>query len=134
MTEVIAEEIENIVIEIATDETKVEISENGVDVNVEISQTIVEIAETKTEVIVNLEGIQGATGASNILGESPIFTYNSNKTLSQVLYTSNNAVKSFTYEGEFPKYVDSAISGITTRKQFFFNLDGTLNRIEKVQI
>jgi len=133
MTEVIAEEIENIVIEIATDETKVEISENGVDVNVEISQTIVEIAETKTEVIVNLEGIQGATGASNILGKSPNFTYNPDKTLAGMTY-ANSASKAFTYQSDRLKYVDSTLNGFTSRKEFFYNQDNSLNRIEEVQI
>jgi tRNA G37 N-methylase Trm5 len=133
MTEVISDS-ENTIIQVEINKINVEILENNIDLNIQINKNIVEIVKPTNEVIVNLQGIQGATGASNILGESPIFTYNSDKTLSQVLYTSNNAVKSFTYEGEFPKYVDSAISGITTRKQFFFNLDGTLNRIEKVQI
>ena len=134
MTEIVSDS-ENTIIQVEIDKINVEILENNIDLNIQINKNIVEIVKPTNEVIVNLEGIQGATGASNILGESPIFTYNSDKTLSQVLYTSNNAVKSFTYEGEFPKYVDSAISGgITTRKQFFFNLDGTLNRIEKVQI
>ena len=134
MTEIVSDS-ENTIIQVEIDKINVEILENNIDLNIQINKNIVEIVKPTNEVIVNLEGIQGATGASNILGDSPIFTYNSDKTLSQVLYTSNNAVKSFTYEGEFPKYVDSAISGgITTRKQFFFNLDGTLNRIEKVQI
>jgi len=134
MTEIVSDS-ENTIIQVEIDKINVEILENNIDLNIQINKNIVEIVKPTNEVIVNLEGIQGATGASNILGESPIFTYNSDKTLSQVFYTSNNAVKSFTYEGEFPKYVDSAISGgITTRKQFFFNLDGTLNRIEKVQI
>jgi len=133
MTEIVSDS-ENTIIEVEIDKINVEILENNIDLNIQINKNIVEIVKPTNEVIVNLQGIQGATGASNILGDSPIFTYNSDKTLSQVLYTSNNAVKSFTYEGEFPKYVDSAISGITTRKQFFFNLDGTLNRIEKVQI
>jgi len=134
MTQVIVEQIDNIVTEVEINKVEVEVIENNVEINIEINETIIEINNTIKEVTIAVEGIQGATGASNILGESPIFTYNSDKTLSQVLYTSNNAVKSFTYEGEFPKYVDSAISGITTRKQFFFNLDGTLNRIEMVQI
>lgn len=133
MTEIVSDS-ENTIIQVEIDKINVEILENNIDLNIQINKNIVEIVKPTNEVIVNLEGIQGATGASNILGDSPIFTYNSDKTLSQVLYTSNNAIKSFTYEGEFPKYVDSTISGITTRKQFFFNLDGTLNRIEKVQI
>jgi hypothetical protein len=133
MTEIVSDS-ENTIIQVEIDKINVEILENNIDLNIQINKNIVEIVKPTNEVIVNLEGIQGATGASNILGDSPIFTYNSDKTLSQVLYTSNNAIKSFTYEGEFPKYVDSTISGITTRKEFFFNLDGTLNRIEKVQI
>jgi len=133
MTEVVVEEIENIKIEIVNEETIVEISENGVDVNVEISETIVEISETINEINVQVEGIQGATGASNILGKSPNFTYNPDKTLAGMTY-ANSASKAFTYQSDRLKYVDSTLNGFTFRKEFFYNQDSSLNRIEEVQI
>ena len=133
MNEVIVQEIENIKIEIVTEQTNVEISENGVDVNVEISETVVEIAETTTEVNVKVEGIQGATGASNILGKSPNFTYNQDKTLAGMTY-ANAASKTFAYQNDRLKYVDSTLNGFTFRKEFFYNQDSSLNRIEEVQI
>jgi len=133
MTEVISDS-ENTIIEVEIDKINVEILENNIDLNIQINKNIVEIVNQTNEVIVNLEGIQGATGASNILGKSPNFTYNQDKTLAGMTYASNNASKAFTYQSGRLKYVNSTLNGTTFRKEFIYNQDSSLNRIEEVQI
>lgn len=133
MTEVISDS-ENTIIQVEIDKINVEILENNIDLNIQINKNIVEIVKPTNEVIVNLQGIQGATGASNILGKSPNFTYNQDKTLAGMTYASNNASKSFTYESGRLKYVNSTLNGTTFRKEFIYNQDSSLNRIEEVQI
>lgn len=133
MTE-ITTDCESTIIEVEIDKINVEILENNIDLNIQIDKNIVEIVNATNEVIVNLEGIQGATGDSTILGDSPIFSYNNDKTLAQILYTSNGATKTTTYDGKYLKYLDSTINGITTRKEFFWNLDDTLEKIVKTTI
>lgn len=83
-----------------------------------------------------LEGLSGVSsdGVSNILGKSPNFTYNQDKTLAGITYASNNASKVFTYESERLKYVNSTLNGATSRKEFFYNQDSSLNRIEELRI
>ena len=132
MTGIVADS-ENTIIEVEIDKINVEILENNIDLNIQINKNIVEIVNQSNEVIVNLQGIQGATGASNILGKSPNFTYNPDKTLAGMTY-ANAASKSFTYQSDRLKYVNSTLNGITFRKEFFYNQDSSLNRIEEVQI
>lgn len=132
MTEVISDS-ENTIIEVEIDKINVEILENNIDLNIQINKNIVEIVNATNEVIVNLQGIQGATGASNILGKSPNFTYNPDKTLAGMTY-ANAASKTFAYENDRLKYVNSTLNGFTFRKEFFYNQDSSLNRIEEVQI
>lgn len=134
MTQVIVEQIDNIVTEVEINKVEVEVIENNVEINIEINETIIEINNTITEVTIAVEGIQGATGASNILGKSPNFTYNQDKTLAGMTYASNNASKAFTYESGRLKYVNSTLNGTTFRKEFIYNQDSSLNRIEEVQI
>lgn len=132
MTEIVSDS-QNTIIEVEIDKINVEILENNIDLNIQINKNIVEIVNQSNEVIVNFQGIQGATGASNILGKSPNFTYNQDKTLAGMTY-ANAASKTFTYESDRLKYVDSTLNGFTFRKEFFYNQDSSLNRIEEVQL
>ena len=132
MTGIVADS-ENTIIEVEIDKINVEILENNIDLNIQINKNIVEIVNQSNEVIVNLQGIQGATGASNILGKSPNFTYNQDKTLAGMTY-ANAASKTFAYQNDRLKYVNSTLNGFTFRKEFFYNQDSSLNRIEEVQI
>lgn len=133
MTEIVSDS-KNTIIEVEIDKINVEILENNIDLNIQINKNIVEIVNQSNEVIVNFQGIQGATGASNILGKSPNFTYNQDKTLAGMTYASNNASKTFTYQSDRLKYVNSTLNGFTFRKEFIYNQDSSLNRIEEVQI
>lgn len=132
MTE-ITTDCESTIIEVEIDKINVEILENNIDLNIQIDKNIVEIVNSTNEVIVNLEGIQGATGASNILGKSPNFTYNQDKTLAGITY-ANAASKTMTYENGLLKFLDSAFQGAATRKIFNYNSEGSLTSISEVDI
>lgn len=141
----------NLIIE--TEQINVEILENNFDLtneansnNIEFAEinnvieivkinNIIEIVESNNEVIVSSVGIQGATGDSNILGKSPIFTYNSNGTLASVVY-ANGAAKTFTYNSDSRlSYLNSTSEfGIITQKTFNYNSDGYLTSIVEIEL
>ena len=143
MTQVIVEQIDNIVIE------------------VEKNETIVEVVQTKTEVSIALAGIQGATGSKGDTGptgatgpigatgpqgpqgeqgvpgetytppSSPSFTY-TNGLLTAIAYGSGES-KSFTYSNGALSVLDFVDNGVTIRKTFNYT-SGVLTSITQVTL
>ena len=65
--------------------------------------------------------------------KSPAFNYNPNSTLNTITY-ADGTLKTFAYSGGKPAYLDTLRGGVTTRKTFNYNPDGTVASVIEVVI
>lgn len=83
------------------------------------------------EVRLKFVGTQGMAGASQVAPAGPEFTYDVTGPLTRIDY-DDGSFKVFAYDagnGGRLDHVDFTVGPVTTRKQFLYNLDGTLHEI-----
>lgn len=92
----------------------------------------VEVVQKQLKAEISIPGIQGPPGASgDDLFTGPEFVYNLDGTLSTITY-DDGSVKTFTWNtGKLEKIVFAKLGGDTIQKEFFYDIDGRLERIDQ---
>jgi len=92
----------------------------------------VEVIQKASKVDVMVPGIQGPPGANgDELFTGPEFVYNLDGTLATITY-DDGSVKTFTWNtGKLTRISFAKAGGNTIQKDFFYNLDGSLQRIDQ---
>ncbi len=102
----------------------------GVVTSIDSANIVVSTVEKETVVLVGAPGPAGPSGKSPEI--SPSFVYAGGK-LVGVTYPSGN-YKVFEYTGEVLTKITYYESGIPTQKVFYYNVDGSLQRIEETTL
>lgn len=95
----------------------------------------VAIVRRRNTISIVTPGVQGPPGANNAdLYTGPQFSYNGDGTLDTIEY-DDGSVKQFTYvAGRLERIMFTKASGGTVQKDFIYNLDGSLARIDQTNL
>lgn len=102
----------------------------GVVTSIDSTNIVVSTLEKETVVLVGAPGPAGPSGKSPEI--NPSFVYAGGK-LVGVTYPSGN-YKVFEYVGEVLTKITYYESGVPTQKVFYYNVDGSLQRIEETTL